>query len=114
VIEGFRIDVTAEEVVRHLDERIRHHNDRAKEFEARAQRVGNDSRVDDEDEQLALCWPGYVHDLERRAARHRRRELFLIFARDHVVASDIYRLTEKDLRALEWMPMEDSLSADPA
>ena len=46
--------------------------------------------------------------------RHRRRELFLIFARDHVVASEIYRLTEKDLRALEWMPMEDSLSADPA
>ena len=55
-----------------------------------------------------------MHDLERRAARHRRRELFLIFARDHIVANDIYRLTEKDLRALEWMPLEDSLSADPA
>jgi hypothetical protein len=113
VIEGFRIDVTAEEVVRHLDERIRHHSERARDFEARARQAGSDSRVDDEDEPLALCWPGFVHDLERRAARHRRREVFLIFARDHVVSQDIYRLTEKDLRALEWMPMEDSLSADP-
>jgi hypothetical protein len=113
VIEGFRIDVTAEEVVRHLDERIRHHSERARDFEARARQAGSDSRVDDEDEPLALCWPGFVHDLERRAARHRRRELFLIFARDHVVSNDIYRLTEKDLRALEWMPLEDSLSADP-
>jgi hypothetical protein len=29
------------------------------------------------------------------------------FARNHVVASEIYRLSEDDLRLLEWLPVEE-------
>jgi len=110
VIDGFKIEVTSDELVQHLDERIRHHHDRATTLDAKARQV--EVRVspadDEEEEHLAMCWPGYVHDLERRATRHRSRELFLIFARDRIAHGEIYRLSEQDLKAVEWLPTEDS------
>jgi hypothetical protein len=30
-----------------------------------------------------------------------------MFARNHVVATEIYRLSEEDLRLLEWLPVEE-------
>lgn len=107
MIEGLRIDVTAEELVRHLDERIRHHHSRAAECESKAKRVeALDSKPDDEDGHFMACWPSYAHELERRAARHRDREALLAFLRDHVIGHEIYRLTEGDLKSLELLPIE--------
>ena len=110
MIDGIRIDVTAEELVRHLDERIRYHHDRATECDRRADRFGNADRapgIDDEDEPMMSCWPGFVHELERRAARHRNREALLAFLRNHVVAHEIYRLSERDLKSVELLPIEE-------
>lgn len=111
MIDGIRIDVTAEELVRHLDERIRHHHDRAAECDRKATRVGNleslSSAEDDDDEPMMACWPGFVHELERRAARHRNREALLVFLRNHVVAQEIYRLSERDLKSVELLPIEE-------
>jgi hypothetical protein len=114
VIEGFKIEVTAEEVGRHLETRIRYHRERASECLAKAKRVEQVDQTPDEDEEatpMAVCWPGYVHELERRAAHHSAREMFLIFARDHIVANQLYRLGEEDLATLEWLPMSESLRA---
>jgi hypothetical protein len=107
VIDGLRIDVTSEELIRHLDERVRHHHDRASECEARVKRAeALHSGPEDEDGAFAGCWPGYTHELERRAARHRDRESLLMFFRNHVIAHEIYRLTEADLKSLELLPIE--------
>ena len=107
MIDGLRIDVTSEELVRHLDERVRHHHERASECEARVKRVeGLQSEPDNDEEPFTSCWPGYAHQLERRAARHRDREALLMFFRNHVIAHEIYRLTEADLKSLELLPME--------
>jgi hypothetical protein len=65
---------------------------------------------DEEDEQMAAIWPGYQEELQRRAARHRNREALLTFFRDRVVANEIYLLTERDLRSLEWTPTDDVTS----
>jgi hypothetical protein len=54
-----------------------------------------------------ICGTSRVHGLERRLARHRNREAFLAFAREHIAAREIYRLSEADLRLLEWLPAED-------
>jgi len=54
-----------------------------------------------------MCASSRVHGLERLMARHRSREVFLTFAREHLSAREIYRLTEDDLRLLEWLPAEE-------
>ena len=54
-----------------------------------------------------MCGTSKLHGLERMAARHRTRELFLIFARNHIVGNEIYRLSDGDLQLLEWLPVEE-------
>jgi hypothetical protein len=112
VIDGFRVEVTSDEIVRHLEHRIRHHRDIAAECVARAKRLESlEPPEDDEDEDEELgMWPGYQEELQRRAARHRQREAMLIFFRDRVAANEIYRLAERDLRSLEWLPADDVTS----
>ena len=63
--------------------------------------------VDDDDEAMMACWPGFVHELERRAARHRNREALLAFFRNHVIVHEIYRLSERDLKSIELLPVEE-------
>jgi hypothetical protein len=112
VIEGLKIDMTADELVRHLDERIRQHHERATECETRARRVEMlASESDDDEEGHSFCWPGVTDDMQRRATRHRDREAVLVFFRNHVIAHEIYRLDETDLRSLELLPLgEGTLS----
>ena len=113
MIDGFRVEVTADEIVRHLEQRIRHHRDLADECVAKAKRLEAlepPEDEDDEDGQLSPCWPGYHDELQRRAARHRSRETLLTFFRDRIVANEIYLLTERDLRSLEWLPADDVTS----
>ena len=118
MIDGFRIDVTAEELLSHLDARIKSHREAAEELDSNRIRIeaatssNRQPDPDDDEEQLALCWPGYVEDLERRAERHRHREAALVFLRDHIVAHEIYRLGEPDLRLLELWPRRACAAAD--
>jgi hypothetical protein len=113
MVEGFRIEITAEEVIRHLDTRIQHHHDRAVECEAKVRRLetlDEETTDGDEDDALPDCWPGRAEELAQRAARHRRREVCLIFFRDHITPGEIYRLSDDDLRTLEWVPVEGRVS----
>jgi hypothetical protein len=114
VIDGFRIDVTAEELVHHLDERARFHHDRADKCALRAKqletlepaRIPDDDEDDEEGGAVGPWWPGYGEELERRAARHRTRQLYFIFLRERISMTEIYRLGVTDLQALEWLPVE--------
>jgi hypothetical protein len=112
VIDGFRIDVTADELMRLLDERIQHHREVSADCDRRRVRLEavTTPDPDDEDEQLAAAWPGYPEELEKRAERHRDKAAALLFLRDHVVANEIYRLGEDDLRFLQLVP---EISAAP-
>ena len=109
MIDGFRIDVTADEMGRHLDARIEYHHGRAQECEAKLTKLrALDTSGDEEEDMFEVCGSSRLHGLERMATRHRARELFLIFARNHIVANEIYRLTDGDLQLLEWLPGEES------
>ena len=109
MVDGFRIDVTADELVAHLDRRITHHHARAEECEAKLQRLrALESAADEEEDAFHMCGASRIDGLERLVARHRNREVFLMFARNHVVASEIYRLSEEDLQLLEWLPLQES------
>jgi hypothetical protein len=109
VIEGFRIDVTADELVAHLDRRISHHHTRAQECETTLQRLqALETATDEEEEVFQTCRAPRIDRLERLIARHRNREVFLMFVRNHVVANEMYRLSEDDLRLLEWLPLQEA------
>jgi hypothetical protein len=109
MIDGFRVDVTAEELAAHLDERIHHHQARAEECAATVRRLeALDAEPAEADEEMFdMCASSRVNGLERMLARHRNRGAFLAFAREHIVTREIYRLSEDDLRLLEWLPAEE-------
>lgn len=108
MIDGFRIDITADELVSHLERRITHHHDRAQECESKLHRLrALEDAADEEEDVFEMCGASRIDGLERLVAKHRSREAFLMFARNHVVASEIYRLSEDDLRLLEWLPVEE-------
>jgi hypothetical protein len=109
MIDGFKVDVTAEELAAHLEERIQHHRTREEECTAKLRRLEavDDETTEPEEEMFDMCASSRVHGLERVLARHRSRAAFLTFAREHVVAREIYRLSEEDLRLVEWLPAEE-------
>jgi hypothetical protein len=108
MIDGFRVDVTAEELVAHLDARVQHHRERTADCESKLRQLeALAPEPDTEEEMFDMCASSRVHGFERMIARHRSRELFLMFARNHVVGTEIYRLSEDDLRLLEWLPAEE-------
>jgi hypothetical protein len=113
VINGFRIEMTADELIRHLDARIAHHHAAASECETkriRFEAVG--SLPDDEESEDLGVWPGYGAELERRVEGHKRKQATLAFLRNHVIAHEIYRLGEHDLRLLELWPHRSAVDSD--
>jgi hypothetical protein len=115
VIDGFRIEVTADELQQHLSERIQHHLDRAAECEKeriRLEAAGQRPGEGDDEEPVAVCWPGYLMELEQRAERHKTRRQRLAFLRDHIISREIYRLDESDLRLLEFWPAHPAMIAE--
>lgn len=108
MIDGFKIDLTGEELVRHLDARVEVHEQVALDCEEKRARLDLREQCEAEDDEeadgLMPLWPGYGVELDRRAARARRRKAALSFLRDHIVAHEVYRLAEPDLRLLELWP----------
>jgi hypothetical protein len=110
MIDGFRLDVTAEELAAHLDTRIQHHRERTQECESKLRHLQTLAPMphEDEEEPFEMCASSRARGIERMALRHRSRETFLTFARNHIVGTEIYRLSEEDLRLLEWLPPDES------
>jgi hypothetical protein len=115
VVDGFRIEITAEELIQHLDARVQHHRTAAAECETKRVRFEAVGSLPEEEEgEMAMlgAWPGYGAELERRADGHKRKEATLAFLREHVIAREIYRLGEDDLRLLELWPRRMSFDID--
>src|SRR5688572_4799780 len=72
MIEGFRVDVTAEELVAHLDGRVQHHRERTQECEAKLRQLqAVEPGPHDEEEMFDMCASSRLQGLERMAGRHR-------------------------------------------
>lgn len=103
MIEGLRLDVTADEIVKLIDQRIAEHSENATVDEADAKKFEATARNDDaEDDFTGEISVGAR--LRRRAQHERERVEALSFMRGHVVRGETYRLTNEDLRTLEILP----------
>lgn len=110
MIEGLKLDVSAEELAQRLSGLIAWHESRASGCDDRLQRLGEiknevqniDGDLDD------LGWDrGFdrLRDaLERKRTHHRDRASVLEFLRDHLVAGEVYRLDVEDLRLTGLIP----------
>lgn len=101
MIDGLRLDVSADEIVKLLDERIAEHRDNADADEANAKKLDAVARPDDLEEDIWADDSTGTARLRRRAQRERERMDALTFMRDHVIRGETYRLTNDDLRTLE-------------
>jgi hypothetical protein len=100
MIDGLRLDVSADEIVKLIDQRIAEHEENADADEETAAKLGSLRQPNDPDDD---CWAedSAPQRLRRRAQRERERIDALRFMRDHVVRGETYRLTNEDLRTLE-------------
>jgi hypothetical protein len=115
VVDGFRIEMTSDELIQHLEARIQHHRGAATDCETkriRFEAIGSLPEEEDGEMPLLAAWPGYGVELDRRVEGHRRKEATLTFLRDHVIAREIYRLGEHDLRLLELWPGRATIDID--
>ena len=102
MIDGLRLDINADELVKLLDERISDHSENARTDDENARRFETTRRTDDPDE-----WDdSQGARLRRRAQNERDSADALTFMRNHLVRGETYRLTEPDLRLLEIIPTQ--------
>jgi hypothetical protein len=101
MIEGLKVELTADELTRLLADRIDHHRDVASDCDARRMRLQGTtaSDPDDTEQQLAAAWPHYLEHLERRAERHRARADALQFLCDHLTSPQ----RERHVTNGEWL-----------
>jgi hypothetical protein len=104
MIDGLKVTLTGEELRARLDERVKDHEREAEWYKRRAtSRSREDHQDDDDDEdddQVVL--PEHMCDFEREL--HEWRAEVLAYLRDHLDASEVYRLGEADLEFGELLP----------
>ena len=93
MIEGLKIEMSAAELARRLEERIEWREAEASDCEA-------DLRKPEKDRRDPL--PDHIieHDLEH----HRQRAAILRLLRDHLVADETYLLEDRDLEFADLVP----------
>ena len=96
MIDGLKLTLTGEEVRRLLDERSQEHQRRAEWWKDEQERTPENPTDDHPLMPDHMC--------EHEAERHEWLAEVLAFIRDHVDASEVYRLGKRDLEFGELLP----------
>ena len=102
MIDGLKVTLTGEELRARLDERVKDHEREAEWYKRRAQSRSRDDHYDDDDDEDEVVLPEHMCDFEREL--HEWRAEVLAYLRDHLDASEVYRLGEADLEFGELLP----------
>jgi hypothetical protein len=95
MIQGIQIDLSSEELQRHLSERAEYHADKATMYADQVQAlrregVGQTAQSNDP-----------VHSLQQSERHHRNRAELFGFIADRIIPNETYRVSESDLTRLE-------------
>jgi hypothetical protein len=110
MIEGLKLDVSAQELVQRLADLIAWHESRVGGCDDRLRRLCEiEKDIQDIDGHLdGLGWDsgygGLVEALERKRTEHGERVSLLQFFRDHLVAGEVYRVDVRDLQLAGLLP----------
>ena len=94
MIDGLKIQMSTEELECRLRERVLWHEQAAEEYEADWRRPENER----EDPLMP------EHIIEHEIREHREQAATLEMLQEHLVANEIYQLTEMDLRFADLVP----------
>ena len=102
MIDGLKVTLTGEELRARLDERVKDHEREAAWYKRRATSQSREDRQDGDDDEDEIVLPEHMCDFEREL--HEWRAEVLAYLRDHLDASEVYRLGEADLEFGELLP----------
>jgi hypothetical protein len=91
MIQGLQIEVSSEELKKHIGERAKHHREKAEWYEQQVKNL----KAGGVGETIASNDP--MSSLQRSAQEHKEKCAFFSFI------NDTYRLTEHDLARLEFV-----------
>jgi hypothetical protein len=95
MIEGLRIEMTGEDLVRKIGERIMDHERQSADWELRVKAEDLTGKADPDTPR---------HMLEHQRDEHLEQAEFLTLLRDHLVRAEVYRLNADDLRMADLLP----------
>ncbi len=101
MIVGLQVDVKSEELVKILEERRKHHEDKKAVYETQAAELKKVIKNIEEDMRVGKVSGGTPADnLEHKAREHGEKAGYYKFMIDHVIQNDTYRLGQEDLARL--------------
>ena len=95
MISGINFDVSSAEMREHLQKRVAFHRERAAFYEAQ--------KASFADVPTAIMTNDPVAGLREAGKRHQQKADLLAFMADHVPINEVYRLSQHDLSALEFL-----------
>ncbi len=101
MIEGLQIDVKSAELKSILQDRHKHHEEKAKGYRNQAaelRKVMKDIEEDRAHSKVSSATP--AEQMDRKASEHANKAVYFKFMIDHVVQDDTYRLKQEDLLRL--------------
>jgi hypothetical protein len=101
MIEGLKLTMTGEELRTLIEQHVAEHQLKAAHW------IEEAARTPDNETPETLLLPEHI--CENEATRHEWRAERLIFLRDHLDASETYRLDEMDLEAAGLLPEEPEM-----
>jgi hypothetical protein len=101
VIEGLKLTMTGVQLRTNIEGRIRWHQSEIRRMSRQAKSNQNDGE---------LMYPAHI--LENEIGCAERRIEVLTFIRDYIVADEVYRLGEFDLRFADLLPDDDPWDCD--
>lgn len=101
MIEGLKVDVKSEELVKILTERMQHHLERSEAYNKKAAELKATLSGLEEDLSVGKVSNNSASGgLETKAREHKDKSTYYKFLLDHVIQNDTYRLDQADLERL--------------
>lgn len=97
MINGLQVELSSDELRKHLDDRVGFHTKKAFWYE---DQIGSLSEGLKENPNMSN---DPVSSLRRSLNEHQQKAAFFSVLRDHIIPDEVYRLTEHDLGRLEFI-----------
>ena len=103
MVEGMHFDVGSDELRLHLVKRVEHHTGRAQWYHKQAREMGEDNVLPDGSPKFSTTNNNPVDNMKSAAKKHEYLASKFNFMAAHLSKNEVYRLSESELRTLEFI-----------